>query len=87
MQIKYYVTYGMNRVPDQSPEDFRKAFEEYKKAVEKVGLKILFYGAPYGVSEDCICVLEGSYESYMKLMESQAIPPYTHSRTNMVLTL
>ena len=83
-EIKYYVTYGNIGTFDLG--EVKKKFEEYAKAVETVGLKVVFWGAPFGVSEDAICVIKGSYENYMKLMESDINPPFTGSRTNMVMT-
>ena len=65
-----------------SARGIQKAMEGSKK-VEEAGLKVLFWGAPYGVSENAICVMKGTVENYTKLAILQA--PYSASRTNMVL--
>lgn len=84
MEIKYFVTYGRWRPELQTPEDGQKAMEEWSKTAEENGLKVIFWGSPYGVSEDAICVMKGTVENYIKLAPLDA--PYTASRTNMVLT-
>jgi len=86
MEIKYFVTYGTWR-PELMGEQgakIRKAMEEWSKTVEENGLKVKFWGSPYGVSENAICVMKGAVEDYIKLAALNA--PYTASRTNMVLT-
>ncbi len=82
-EIKYYVTYGKWKdVGDE--EASKKVMDEWTKQVEEAGVKIMFWGSPYGVSENAICVYKGSIEDYSKLAMMQA--PYTDSRTHMVLT-
>jgi len=88
MEIKYFVTYGtwLERAPElQGPEGLKKVMEEWSKTVEENGLKIIFWGSPYGVSENAICVMKGTVENYTKLAVLNA--PYSASRTNMVLVL
>ena len=81
-EVKYFVCFGswrpelMGKVPE--------AMEEWKKKAEEAGLKLKFWGAPYGTSENAICVFKGTVEDYNKLAFLQA--PYTASRTIMVLT-
>lgn len=85
MEIKYFVCYG-NWKPElmaAGPEAGTKAMEEWSKTVEENGLKVVFWGSPYGVSENAICVMKGTVENYTKLAPLDA--PYTGSRTNMVL--
>ena len=84
LELKYYVTYG-KWLPDLgTPEKSRKAVEEWTKKVEESGLKIVFWGSPFGVSEGAIFVYEGTVEDYVKLAPMGK--PYTDDRTNMVLT-
>jgi hypothetical protein len=84
-EMKYYIRYG-NWRPEylQSAEARDKAMEEGSKVVEKAGLKILFYGSSLGVSENSVCVYEGSPDSFLKMPLGQA--PYTDSRINVVMT-
>ena len=83
-EIKYFVTFGSWRPELFGDDGIPKAMEEWKKKVEESGLKLKFWGAPYGTSEDSICVFKGTVEDYNKLVFLQ--PPYTDSRTIMVLT-
>ena len=84
LEIKYYVTYGLWRPEIRTLEKSKKAVEEWTKKVEESGLKILFWGSPYGVSESAIFVYEGTVENYMKL--SPMDKPYTADRTHIVST-
>ena len=52
-----------------------------RRLIEEAGLKLKFWGAPYGTSENSICVYKGTVEDY-KLAFQQA--PFTDSRTIMV---
>jgi len=83
-EIKYFVTYGTWSPELTDAESMKKAMEEWSKTAEENGLKVKFWGAPYGVSENAICVMKGTVENYTKLAALNA--PYTASRTNMVLT-
>ena len=86
LKVKYYVTYG-NWKPELLQgelEETNKAVEEWRKEAEEAGVKIVFFGSPYGVSESAILVYKGTVENYNKLAIMN--PPYTDSRTHMVLT-
>ncbi len=82
-EIKYYVTFGKWKTDFGGLDDIKKAMEEWAKKVEEAGVKIKFWGSPYGVSESAICVYKGSIEDYSKLAPMDA--PFTDSRTHMVL--
>lgn len=84
VEIKYYVAYGMWRPEIRGLEKINKAVEEWTKKVEETGLKILFWGSPYGVSEGAIFVYKGTVENYVKLAPMEK--PYTADRTHMVMT-
>ena len=84
LELKYYVTYGKWLPEIRTLEKIRKAVEEWTKKVEEAGLKIVFWGSPYGVSEDAIFVLEGTVEDFLKLVGTDK--PYTDERTHMVNT-
>ncbi len=83
-EVKYFVTFGSWRPELLGGDGVPKAMEEWKKTAEEAGLKLKFWGAPYGTSENAICVFKGKVEDYNKLAFMQA--PYTASRTIMVLT-
>ena len=87
VELKCYVTYGIwnQELMGKGPEAFHKAMEEWTKKMEEVGLKVLFWGVPYGVSENAIVVTKGVVDDYLKLAPLSS--PYTASRTNMVAKL
>jgi len=82
-EIKFFVTYGTWRPELQGLEGIQKAMKEWSKTAEENGLKVQFWGAPFGVSENAICVMKGTVENYTKLAALNA--SYAASRTNMVL--
>jgi hypothetical protein len=82
-EIKYFVTYGTWRPELQGADVIKKAMAEWSKTVEENGLKVQLWGAPYGTSENAICVMKGTVEDYTKLAALNS--PYSASRTNMVL--
>ena len=62
-----------------------KDFAKYKAEIEKHGVKIMFWGHPFGVSESVVVVLDfgGNMDNYLKIV---SVPdPFTDSRTNFVL--
>ena len=86
-KLKYYVTYGSWRqeLMDAGGDAIQKAMEDWAKKIEEAGLKLVFWGVPYGVSENAIVVTKGAVDDYVKLAPQN--PPYTASRTNMVLKM
>ena len=85
-KIKYYVTYGyMNQeLMDAGGEAIQKAMEKWTKTIEETGLKMVFWGSPFGVPENTIVVTKGAVDDYTKLAMKQS--PYTTPRTNIVMT-
>ncbi len=83
-KIKYYVTYGFwkQELMDAGGEAIQKAMEKWTKTIEEAGLKMVFWGVPYGVSENAMVVTKGAVDDYLKLAGLDI--PYTASRTNMV---
>ena len=68
-------------------DEVKKAFEEHKKAAEKHGLKVVFWGSPWGVSESVVVVYDlgesiASYENFMA--SGERANPFTDGRTNLV---
>lgn len=89
MKFTHMVSYGNPKTGLNSYEDFQAAFEKYIKIVEKHGMKVVFWGHPFGVSEAMICVLKGDMDKYTKLMESTEASdaqPWTNARTQFVIT-
>ena len=84
LEIKYYVSYGKWKPELSEPDKMKEAAEEWKKAVEENGLKIVLWGSPFGVSEDAIFVYKGTVENWLNLIMSGK-QPYTGDRTHMVL--
>jgi len=84
MEFKYFVTYGTFKPELMGAEGEKKAMAEWSKTVEENGMKVVFWGSPYGVAENAICVMKGTVEDLTKLANLD--PPYTASRTNMVIT-
>ena len=83
MKWKYAITYGKVKLGwtfDQIAKDMAK----YKEEVEKKGLKLVFWGHPYGVSEGMVTVLdvEGHMDAYANINVSG---PWTEGRTDFVM--
>ena len=87
VEMKYYVTYGIwnQELMGKGMDAFNKAMAEWTKTIEEAGLKMVFWGVPYGVSENAIVVTKGAVDDYLKLAPLSS--PYTASRTNMVAKL
>ena len=83
MKWRYAITYGKMK-PGWTSESIEKDMAKFKADVEKAGLKLVFWGHPYGVSENIIAVLDvgGDMNNYLKLAGVSS--PYTDSRTNFV---
>jgi hypothetical protein len=84
MKWRYALTYG-NMKPDTSMEQLEKEMEKYKSDLEKTGVKMVFWGHPFGVSEDMLVVVDvgGKMENYIKV--AGLSPPFSGSRTDFVL--
>jgi hypothetical protein len=82
-----YISYGKSAPAFQAltPEERKKEFEKIGKEAEKLGLKMLIWGHPFGVSENIVCVFksEKGLDAYFELLTTIDLP-YTDSRTNMV---
>jgi hypothetical protein len=83
-ELKCYVTYGSwnQELMGKGADAIQKAMEEWTKTIEEAGLKMVFWGVPYGVSENAMVITKGAVDDYLKLAPLNA--PYTASRTNMV---
>ena len=85
MKFSYAITYG-KMLPGWSFEQIEKAMVKYKADVEKGGAKVVFWGHPFGVSENLIVVLDtgGDMDRYIKAV-SGIDSPYTDGRTDFVM--
>ena len=86
MKFRYAITYATLSPDVSGVEDVKKAFDDHVKEAEKHGLKVPFWGSPWGTSEDIVIVYEfddiSKYESYM---EADRKNPFTGGRTNIVI--
>ena len=82
-----YICYGKWTPAFQvlTPEERNREFERVSKEAEKLGLKMLFWGHPFGVSESIVCVFESEkgLDTFFKFLMTVELP-FTDSRTNMV---
>ena len=90
MNFRYAITYGKpNPKLDLSmPDEVKKAFNKYTKDIEKHGVKVVFWGSPWGVSEGFVIVLDfnkniGLYEKFVASTDIES--PIIEDRTNIVL--
>ena len=87
MKFRYAITYAKLRSDLMGKaDDVKKAFEAHVKEAEKNGLKVPFWGSPWGTSEGMVIVYEfddvGKYETWMFAERSN---PFTDGRTHMVM--
>jgi hypothetical protein len=54
MHIGYVTQYGWFKKEYTSPEEIRKDFAEFKKALKNHDIEFLFYAGSYGVVEPCM---------------------------------
>ena len=80
----HYIIFG-NGKEGTKPEDY----EKFGKAIEKLGLKLKYWGHPFGVSEEYVIILKGPIAGYEKLIgdsETFSLFPITNNRTITVYT-
>ena len=86
--MKYgFIVYGKWKpaVMEGMPESVNKEQARIKKEAEKHGMKVLMWGAPYGVSENMVVIYESEkgVENYFNFGQAVDLP-YTDSRTTIV---
>ncbi len=85
MEFKYYITYARMLQRDDLP----KRFEKLAKALKKYKVDLVFWGHPFGVTENLIMVLKGDVKDYQSAMTqtevSEATNFYTDYRTHIVM--
>ena len=86
MKFKYAITYAKMNPELDGVEAVKKAFEAHIKEAEKNGLKVPFWGSPWGTSEDIVIVYEfDDISKYEKYMQSDRKNPFSGGRTNVVI--
>ncbi len=85
MKFGYAITYG-KLLPGWTSEKNQKDMAKYKADVEKAGVKLVFWGHPFGVSENLLIVIDtgGDMDKYLKAVMG-ATSPYTDGRTEFVM--
>ena len=85
MRWRYAITYGKVK-PGWTFEQIGKEMAKYKADLEKGGVKVVFWGHPFGVSEGLVVVLDvgGNMDTYLKAVMGTSAP-YTDSRTHFVI--
>ena len=85
MEFKYYITYARLLQTDDLPKRFEKA----AKALKKYKVDLVFWGHPWGTTENLIVVMKGDVKDYQNAMTqtevSEATSFYTDNRTHMVM--
>jgi hypothetical protein len=78
------ISYG-NMKPGVTAEQLVKDYAKYKAEIEKLGVKLVFWGHPFGTTENLVTVLDvnGDMNNYLKLMGLES--PYKDSRTDIVM--
>lgn len=90
VKFRYAITFG-RMTPDFTKvmlKERSKALDQYKKEAEKYGVKVLFWGHPWGVSEGLVIVYDfgESIENYERfILAMRGKQPFTQARTNLVL--
>lgn len=86
MEMKYYIVYG-NWNPElfQNPDGVDKAMEEWSKVLEKIDMKVKFWGSPLGITKTSVCVYKGHPDNFTKIPFGQA--PYTDTNTHVVMKI
>jgi hypothetical protein len=86
MKFRYAITYAKLSPDVSGTEAVKKAFGDHVKEAERHGLKVPFWGSPWGTSEDIVIVYEfDDISKYEKYMEADRKNPFTGGRTNIVI--
>ena len=86
MNFRYAVTYAQLKPDISGTEAVKAAFAEHIREAEKVGLKVPFWGSPWGTTEGLMIVYEfddvGKYEIFMA---GDRKNPFHLGRTHLVM--
>lgn len=80
--------YGVAKQPNATADDNKKAWGEFKKALEGINLKMAGPWGPFGVSEGSSFMLKGTNEDFEKYIGSDAMQkcPIEKTRTVSLFT-
>lgn len=66
-----------------------KRFEDLAKILKKNKMELVFWGHPWGTTENLMVVMKGDVKDYEKLMNQSEVSAatnfYTNNRTHMVI--
>ena len=84
MEFKYFITYARLVQSDDLP----KKFDKLAKVLKKYKMELVFWGHPWGTTENLIVAMKGNVKDYQNIMNqseaSEATSFYTDNRTHMV---
>lgn len=71
-------------LPELNLEQLEKEIDKLKTDIEKMGMKLVLWGHPFGVAENIVVVFDvgGKMEKYLKMAGYKT--PYTGARTDFV---
>jgi hypothetical protein len=85
MDFKYYITYAKMVQHDDLP----KRFDKLSKVLKKYKLELVFWGHPFGTTENLILVMKGTVGDYQNSMMqsdlSEAMNFFTDNKTHFVM--
>ena len=85
-KFAYYIVYG-NIAPKEG-EPIEDSFKKAEKLLNQYGLKLDFWGHPWGTTEDTVYVIKGDIDKYEALMlkedYSEAMSIVTNQKTHIV---
>jgi len=85
--FKYYITYAKMVQSDDLP----KRFEKLAKVLKKYRLELVFWGHPWGTTENLVVVMRGDVKDYQNAMGQNDLEEahsfYTDARTHFVMVL
>lgn len=88
MKFGYYIMYGNPKEGLDTLEKIVKGFEEFAEAVKTVDLEMVFYGFPFGITEDGMCTLKGGVAGFEKIWNNPEVGPkfpLSDARTTLIL--
>ena len=85
MEFKYFVSYATMVKSDE----LEKRFENVSKVLKKHKMELVFWGHPWGTTENLMLVMKGDVNDYEKLMHmdewNNASNFFTDVKTHIVM--
>jgi hypothetical protein len=85
-KFAYYIVYGS--ISPKAEEKIEDGFKKIEKVLKKHGLELVFWGHPWGTTEDTVYVIKGDIEKYEAMMlkedVSEATSIVTGQKTHIV---